>query len=99
MASPLLLANGASTDHPVPGLPFVDDTHLGAGSHPSGPARPVRITDPDRADLVWVVHVHPGLGRTVVLHEADPDATGPWEWHSTWPLVTRSGGYWWDGTA
>lgn len=98
MPSPRLLANGASTDHPVPGLPFVDDIHLAAGPHPSGPARPVRIADPYRADLVWVVHAHPGLGRTVALYEADPDAGGPWEWHGTWPLVTRYGGYWWDGT-
>ncbi|MEU4080391.1 hypothetical protein [Streptomyces venezuelae] len=98
MASPRLLANGTSTDHPVPGLPFVDDVHLGAGPHPSGPARPVRVADPDRADLVWVVHAHPDLGRTVVLYEAAPDAEGPWDWHSTSPLVTRYGGYWWDGT-
>ncbi|MFI1312832.1 hypothetical protein ACH4TS_22210 [Streptomyces albidoflavus] len=98
MASLRLLANGASTDHPVPGLPFADDSHLGAGPHPSGPVRPARIADPETAGLVWIVHAHPGLGRTVALYEGGPDSGGPWEWHSTQPLVARSGGYWWDGT-
>lgn len=30
-ASPLPLANGLHTDHPIPGLPFVDDSHLPLG--------------------------------------------------------------------
>jgi hypothetical protein len=99
MASHRLLANGASTDHPVPGLRFVDDTHLDAGPPPAAPAsRPTRTADPDRAGLVWIVHAHPHLGRTVLLYEADPDGTGPWDWQSDWPLVSRAGGYWWDGT-
>ncbi|MFE7485075.1 hypothetical protein [Streptomyces sp. NPDC057552] len=93
MTSLRLLANGASTDHPVPGLPFADDIHLGGGPYPSGLAR---IADPETDGLVWIVHAHPGLGRTVALYEAGPDF-GPWEWHSTRPLVTRAGGYWWDG--
>lgn len=98
MASHRLLANGAGTDHPVPGLPFVDDTHLPAGPATPGAARPTRVTDPDRPDLVWIVHAHPHLGRTVLLYEAGPDGAGPWHGHTGHPLVTRTGGYWWDGT-
>ncbi|MFD4529929.1 hypothetical protein ACFWP7_39710 [Streptomyces sp. NPDC058470] len=98
MASHRLLANGAGTDHPVPGLPFADDTHLPAGPTTPGPARPTRITDPDRPDLMWIIHAHPHLGRTVLLYEAGPDSAGPWHGHTAQPLVTRTGGYWWDGT-
>ncbi|MCX4826557.1 hypothetical protein OG883_43755 [Streptomyces sp. NBC_01142] len=99
MAAHRLLANGANTDHPVPGLPFVDDTHLGAGPPPAATApRPTRTPDPECAGLVWIVHAHPHLGRTVLLYEAGPDGTGPWDWQSDWPLVSRAGGYWWDGT-
>ncbi|MFG3429359.1 hypothetical protein [Streptomyces californicus] len=99
MASHRLLANGVGTDHPVPGLPFADDTHLPAGTTGPAPApRPTRITEPGRPDLVWIVHAHPHLGRTVLLYEAGPDGAGPWHGHTGEPLVTRTGGYWWDGT-
>jgi len=95
MASPRLLANGVGTDHPVPGLPFVDDTHLPAVPPPDSAT--ARIAEPDRAGLVWIVHTHPHLGRTVLLYDAGPDGTGPWNWQADQPLVTRTGGYWWDG--
>ncbi|MFE0373747.1 hypothetical protein [Streptomyces tendae] len=97
MASHRLLANGASTDHPVPGLPFVDDTHLTADPPPgAGAARPT--PDPQRAGFAWIVRAHPQMGRTVLLYGTGPDGTGPWDWQPGQPLVSRAGGYWWDGT-
>ncbi|GGU39469.1 hypothetical protein [Streptomyces violascens] len=99
MAAHRLLANGASTDHPISGLPFADDTHLGAPALGMAlAARPAWTRDPSRAGFVWVVHSDRHLGRIVLLYEAGPDGSGPWEWQTERPLVARAGGYWWDGT-
>ncbi|OFE10585.1 AlpA family transcriptional regulator [Rhodococcus sp. 1139] len=46
MASPI--ANGISTDHPIPGLPFVDDTHL-----PLDDPRAIEATGRDVAPDMW----------------------------------------------
>ncbi|WP_329020489.1 hypothetical protein [Streptomyces sp. NBC_01601] len=94
-----LVANGASTDHPTPGLPFVDDAHLHAmlTSTPTA-ARHTRITDPEREELLWVIRTHPQLGRSVLLYAVDgPETIPTGEWQADAPLVVRAGGYWWDG--
>ncbi|TLQ39275.1 hypothetical protein [Streptomyces marianii] len=96
MAAHRLLANGASTDHPVPGLPFVDDTLTVDALRRSD--RPDRTADPARPDLLWHVHTHPRLGRTVLLYAAGPDQGAPWHWQCAPPVVSRAGGYWWDGS-
>lgn len=95
------LANGTSTDHPVSGLPFVTDTHL--RSILSDPytvsAGPLDISDQHRDDVTWIVRVHPQLGRTVLLYENGSSGAGWTDWEDDPPVLTRSGGYAWDGTA
>lgn len=56
-------------------------------------------TDPHNHAYAWVVRRHPEHGRSVLLYR-DHDASSVY--HSWWedrPLLTRSGGHWWDGTA
>ena len=115
------VANGLRTDHPIPGLPFADDSHIpvedstaieAIGRHPGGKtwgrddqARPrghagwvAYTTDPGRHDLAWVVRWHPDHGRSVILY-LDDDAVNAYTDYVDGPLLFRSGGYWWDGTA
>lgn len=113
------LANGIRTDHPVPGLPFVEDEHIpiddpdaveaigrqdGAGTwgrcdiaHDSG-EWVAFTTDPKNPSLGWVIRFHPEHGRSVLLYR-DRDATTAYsEWFRDKPLLSRIGGYWWNGT-
>jgi len=118
MRTPLPIANGISTDHPVPGLPFADDTHIplhdprateaigrGAGEGMWGRWDDDRddgwrafTTDPIRHDLAWCIRQHPDHGRSVLLVRDTDAASLHTDWHRG-PLLFRTGGYWWDGTA
>ncbi|MFI6587450.1 hypothetical protein [Embleya sp. NPDC050493] len=118
MRTPLPVANGISTDHPAPGLPYVDDTHLplddprgiekigrGAGDGMWGRwdgkldgEWVAFTTDPIRHDLAWYVRHHPDHGRSVLIYRDKDAARAHMDWWSDKALLTRSGGYWWDGT-
>jgi hypothetical protein len=116
------VANGLGTDHPIPELPFVDDSHIPLDDPKAIAAigrRPgtdmwgrqdqaiirrdeggwlAYTTDPYRHDLAWCVRFHPEHGRSSVLYRNSDSASV----HTAWwgpPLLYRSGGYWWDGTA
>lgn len=111
------LANGIRTDHPIPGLPFVDDSMLdltdrasievigrGAVEGQWGRADPLAGSDsdwtafttiPHRPTLAWSVRHYEDYGTTVTL-VADDDAASAHEL-SHEPVLTRAGGYWWDG--
>ncbi len=113
------LANGIRTDHPVPGLPFVEDEHIpiedpdaveaigrheGAGTW--GRCDTDRgtgewaafTTEPKNPSVAWVIRFHPEHGRSVLLYR-DSDATTAYsEWFGEKPLLSRIGGYWWNGT-
>lgn len=113
------LANGICTDHPVPGLPFVDDEHIpiddpaaveaiGRHDNPGTWGRcdynrqtgewAAFTTDPKNPTLGWVVRWHPEHGHSVLLYR-DNDATNAYsEWFNDRPLLSRLGGYWWNGT-
>ncbi|MEU4807417.1 hypothetical protein [Actinosynnema sp. NPDC023587] len=112
------VANGIRTDHPIPNLPFVDDSHIpvgdpeaieGIGRHAdSGMWGRFDIddetgewmaftTDPKNHSYSWVVHHHPAHGRSVVLYRGGDGASAHSEWFGDRPLLTRLGGYWWDG--
>jgi hypothetical protein len=57
-------------------------------------------TDPIRGELAWAVRWHPEHGRSVALYR-DEDVS---DIHSDFTtiktlLLTRAGGYWWDGTS
>ncbi|MFF9785687.1 hypothetical protein [Streptomyces nigrescens] len=107
MTSHRPLANGASTDHPLPGLPFVEDAHLGPGllqphAAAAGGQTAVRRTltqDPVRGDLVWIVHSRPGHGQSVMLCEVETRGADPADIGEEPPLAVRAGGYWWDGVS
>ncbi|MGW2686393.1 helix-turn-helix transcriptional regulator [Streptomyces sp. NPDC001414] len=105
------LANGLSTDHPQPGLVFVDDTHLPLGENSQLKDTALRtgdfharsdgqwwayLPDPARPDLAWCVRHHPVHGRSVLLY---PLAQAPAVLREWWggALLHRAGGYWWDG--
>lgn len=112
------LANGIHTDHPIPGLPFVDDSILDLedrsqierlGRRPntdmwgredllSGSSTDwtAFTTIPEHTDLAWIVRHYEDHGTTVVL-VADDDAAALHETDPT-PVLTRAGGYFWDGT-
>lgn len=112
------VANGLRTDHPVPGLPFVDDSHIpvedplaveAVGRHDGGDTWgredssegggwTAFTTDPFRHDLAWSVRWHPEHGRSVVLYR-DEDVVSVHTALEGPALLSRSGGYWWDGTA
>lgn len=53
-------------------------------------------TDPQRADLAWLVRWHPQHGRSVVLYR-DEDAAPVHMAYWSPALLFRAGGYWWDG--
>lgn len=115
------LANGIRTDHPIPGLPFVDDSLLdltdpsaieeigrSRGEHGMWgrqdtllPLRPDRedwtafTTIPDHPHLAWSVRHYADHGSTVTL-VADEDAASMHNLMAA-PVLTRAGGYWWDG--
>ncbi|WP_432156106.1 hypothetical protein [Streptomyces sp. bgisy153] len=106
------LANGLSTHHPVPGLAFVDDTHLpladgghlkdaalrtgDAHSQPDGQWW-AYLPDPTRPELAWCIRHHPAHGRSVLLYPANQAPAVFRDWWGG-PLLHRAGGYWWDGT-
>lgn len=112
------VANGLRTDHPISGLPFVDDSHIpvedplaveAVGRHEGGDTWgredssegggwTAFTTDPVRHDLAWSVRWHPEHGRSVVLYR-DEDASSVHMTLQGPALLSRSGGYWWDGTA
>ncbi|MGW1290966.1 hypothetical protein ACWD4N_47350, partial [Streptomyces sp. NPDC002586] len=73
------VANGLSTDHPAPHLPFIDDSHLQLDHDgPTAGRAEVRHTlvrDPLRPELVWSIRVHPHHGRSVLLLEDIPAKT------------------------
>ncbi|MGX7829870.1 helix-turn-helix transcriptional regulator [Actinokineospora sp. 24-640] len=112
------VANGIRTDHPIPNLPFVEDSHIPledpeeverVGRH-SGSNMWGRCdvdsetgewraftTDPKNHAYAWVAHFHPVHGRSVLLYR-DADGAGAYdEWFGDRALLTRLGGYWWDG--
>ncbi|MYZ40991.1 hypothetical protein GT002_39270, partial [Streptomyces sp. SID4917] len=105
------LANGLSTDHPLPGLVFVDDTHLPLGQ--SSRLKDAALStgdfhgrsdgqwwaylpDPARPELAWCVRHHPVHGRSVLLYPLSQAAAVLREWWDG-ALLHRAGGYWWDG--
>lgn len=113
------VANGTSTDHPYPGLPFVDDSHLplddlhaveavgrnaGHGMwgrhdvHRDGIAEFGYTTDPHNHRYGWVVQHHPEHGRVVLLYEDDDTGFVHQDFLHSGFMVTRSGGYLWDGS-
>ena len=113
------LANGIRTDHPVPGLPFVEDEHIpiddpdaveaigrheGVGTwgrcdtdHETGEWAAF-TTDPKNPSVGWVIRFHPEHGRSVLLYRDDDATTAYSEWFRDKPLLSRIGGYWWNGT-
>lgn len=112
------IANGIRTDHPVPGLPFVDDSHIpiedpeaieSIGRHADTDMWgrcdddertgewAAFTTDPQDHAYGWAVRYHPDHGRSVLVYR-DRDASGVHDdWFRDRPLLTRLGGYWWDG--
>lgn len=54
-------------------------------------------TDPHNYAYGWLVQYHPEHGRSVLLYRDTSLAYQSW-WQDR-PLLTRSGGYWWDGTS
>ncbi|MFM9452383.1 hypothetical protein [Streptomyces europaeiscabiei] len=92
------VANGLSTDHPAPHLPFVDDTHLHLGHDDTAGSRAAAVRhtlvpDPRRPELVWSIRIHPRHGRSVLLHQ---DTLPPTVHPADEPLLLRAGGYTWD---
>lgn len=114
---PQPVANGIRTDHPIPNLLFVDDSHIpiedpdaieAIGRH-SGTDMWGRCdadrtggwiaftTDPKNHSYSWVVRYHPDHGRSVTVYRDHDAALVHNGWFSDRPLLTRAGGYWWDG--
>jgi len=55
-------------------------------------------TDPKNHDFAWVLRFHPERGLSVLLYR-DAAGSGAYdEWFGDKALMTRLGGYWWDGT-
>jgi hypothetical protein len=54
-------------------------------------------TDPKNHAYAWVVRYHPDHGRSVSLYRDKDGASVQNDWFSDRPLLTRAGGYWWDG--
>lgn len=120
------IANGLRTDHPVPGLPFVDDSilHLDNpreiealgrtrgdsgmwGRTDKGPVSGswrAFTTDPNHPHYAWIVRHHPEHGTAITLVKDTDGANVYTEQDDSWwlaqspAIVTRAGGYWWDGT-
>ncbi|SFW11893.1 hypothetical protein [Amycolatopsis australiensis] len=55
-------------------------------------------TDPKNHDFAWVLRFHPEHGLSVLLYRDDDGAGAHDEWFGDKALMTRLGGYWWDGT-
>lgn len=119
MSYPQPIANGIRTDHPIAGLPFVEDEHIpiedpdaveaigrheGAGTW--GRCDDDRetgewiafTTDPKNPSVGWVVRFHPDHGRSVLLYRDHDTTTAYSDWFRDKPLLSRVGGYWWNGT-
>jgi len=112
------VANGIRTDHPIPNLPFIDDSHIpiddpeaieSLGRHP-GTDMWGRFdanektgewiaftTDPKNHTYAWVVRHHPDHASSVILYRKGDGASVQNDWFGDRPLLTRLGGYWWDG--
>lgn len=111
------LANGLRTDHPEPGLPFVDDSMLDLNDPPSIEAIgrwhgeeglwgradyddnggwKACTTIPDHPELAWLVKHHPKHGTVISLLRDEDIAAAYGELPET-RILTRRGGYWWDG--
>jgi predicted DNA-binding transcriptional regulator AlpA len=55
-------------------------------------------TDPRNRAFAWLVRHHPEHGRSVTLHHSRNEAAAyHQEWFDDRRLLTRMGGYWWDG--
>lgn len=54
-------------------------------------------TDPVNKAFGWVVRFHPRHGRSILLYRAEDVASAYDEWYGDRALLTRHGGYWWDG--
>ncbi|QXV63529.1 hypothetical protein CVV72_40935 (plasmid) [Amycolatopsis sp. TNS106] len=55
-------------------------------------------TDPKNHDFAWVLRFHPDHGLSVLLYRDDAGSGAHDEWFGDRALMTRLGGYWWDGT-
>lgn len=115
----LPLANGTSTDHPYPGLPFVDDSHIPVndlqavskigrnvgdgmwGRYDAGKndSEFGYTTDPYNHNYGWIVQYHPEHGRVVLLYHDDDTGFVHSDFLHSGFLITRRGGYCWDGAA
>lgn len=112
------VANGIRTDHPIPNLPFVDDSHIpiddpkaiervgrhagtdmwGRCDHDETSGEWMAFTtDPQDHVYSWVIRHHPEHGRSVLLHRGRDAAAEQVDWFGDRPLLTRLGGYWWNG--
>lgn len=56
-------------------------------------------TDPHTHAYGWLVQYHPAHGRSVLLYRDDETSSAYHSWWEDRPLLTRAGGYWWDGTS
>lgn len=113
------VANGIRTDHPIPNLPFIDDSHIpiedpaqveAVGRHEGtdmwgrydADSRTGEwaafTTDPQNHRFSWLVRYHPEHGRSVTVYLDKDSATSYQEWWGDRALLTRLGGYWWNGT-
>uniref|UniRef100_UPI003F496A21 helix-turn-helix transcriptional regulator n=1 Tax=Amycolatopsis sp. CA-293810 TaxID=3239926 RepID=UPI003F496A21 len=55
-------------------------------------------TDPKNHDFAWVLRFHPEHGLSVLLYRDEAGSGAYDEWFGDRALMTRLGGYWWDGT-
>lgn len=55
-------------------------------------------TDPKNHDFAWVLRFHPEHGLSVLLYRDNDSSAAYDEWFGDQALMTRLGGYWWDGT-
>lgn len=113
------VANGIRTDHPIPHLPFIDDSHIpiedpeqveALGRHAgtdmwgrydvdsSTGEWAAFTTDPKNHAFAWLVRYHPDHGRSVTVYRDKDSASAYQEWFGDRALLSRLGGYWWDGT-
>jgi hypothetical protein len=54
-------------------------------------------TDPKDHTYSWLVRHNPKYGRSVVLYQAGDEDSAYAQWFDDRPLLTRRGGYWWNG--
>ncbi|MBE1580402.1 helix-turn-helix transcriptional regulator [Amycolatopsis roodepoortensis] len=55
-------------------------------------------TDPKNHDFAWVLRFHPEHGLSVLLYRDEAGSGAYDEWFGDKALMSRLGGYWWDGT-